>query len=245
MKKQPVILAIETSLQNGSLSIYLGENQIASYAGGSNDGPRRKVGRSEELLEILSGLLKENNLQQKDLDLIAVSVGPGSFTGIRVGVATAQALAFALNRPCFGVPILEALAKAAADTGYNTKEYKKTGDIITVVPSGRDGIFWQIFSRKGEGRDVKPQAGTMEDLFQIVGTGDLEHPTIIFEPGIFKKVETDFRELSKREAIILCASDNASEYIALFSFDLFSKPDFISSPLKAQYLLEVEIGKPK
>lgn len=68
---------------------------------------------SERLLPLIESALRATSLEVSDMDAVAVSVGPGSFTGIRIGVATANALALAANLPVIEVMTLEALALAA------------------------------------------------------------------------------------------------------------------------------------
>jgi len=68
---------------------------------------------SERLLQIIDTLFDLTGLARESLDLLAVSVGPGSFTGLRVGISTAQGLAFALDKPLAGVPTLEVVASQA------------------------------------------------------------------------------------------------------------------------------------
>ncbi|MEK9156407.1 MAG: tRNA (adenosine(37)-N6)-threonylcarbamoyltransferase complex dimerization subunit type 1 TsaB [Patescibacteria group bacterium] len=64
--------------------------------------------QSEELLEKIDGLLREKAVNQKSLDAIVVNPGPGSFTGVRIGVTTANFLAYGLNIPVLGLNLTEA-----------------------------------------------------------------------------------------------------------------------------------------
>lgn len=74
---------------------------------------------SERLLETVEWVLGEAQLQMSDIDVLAVSIGPGSFTGVRVGVAAWKGLACALQRPLVGVPTLDAMSRLwQARDGY-------------------------------------------------------------------------------------------------------------------------------
>lgn len=65
---------------------------------------------SQTLMPMIQGLLQNTRISTKDVDLFAVSTGPGSFTGIRIGVASIKGLAFPLDKPCVGVSALESMA---------------------------------------------------------------------------------------------------------------------------------------
>ena len=73
-------------------------------------------GHAEHLMAVIEAALKASGTGYRDLDAIAVTIGPGSFTGLRVGVSTARGLALALKIPAIGVTTLEALAAEAAAT---------------------------------------------------------------------------------------------------------------------------------
>ncbi|TIR96638.1 MAG: tRNA (adenosine(37)-N6)-threonylcarbamoyltransferase complex dimerization subunit type 1 TsaB, partial [Mesorhizobium sp.] len=72
-------------------------------------------GHAEHLMAVIEAALKASGIGYQGLDAVAVSIGPGSFTGLRVGVSTARGLALALKIPAIGVTTLEALAAEAAN----------------------------------------------------------------------------------------------------------------------------------
>lgn len=73
---------------------------------------------SRVILKMIDGLLKSCRLGLSDIDLFAVSVGPGSFTGLRVGIATVKGFSTALDKPVSGIPTLEAFAGRVSHTPY-------------------------------------------------------------------------------------------------------------------------------
>ncbi len=83
----------------------------------------------EELLPRIDGLLRSRDLRPPDLGAISVGTGPGAFTGLRVGLATAKGLAFALGRPIVGVPTRVALLEAARAAGAREP-------IVLLLPAG-------------------------------------------------------------------------------------------------------------
>ena len=96
---------------------------------------------SEILLPMAEDLLKEARLSFKEIDGYAVTVGPGSFTGIRIGVATVKGLAFGKEKPCFGISSLEGLA-------YNLKGLR--GIFVPVLDCRRNECYTALFSSDGE-----------------------------------------------------------------------------------------------
>ena len=98
------ILAIETATIAASAAI-LDENKLhgETYTD-------YKLKHSEKLLPLVEDLLRDLRLSMADMDLFAVSAGPGSFTGLRIGAATAKAFSHACQKPLMGVSTLEALA---------------------------------------------------------------------------------------------------------------------------------------
>ena len=110
------ILAIETTGAFASVALMKDDKIIGHVSG--ND----RFSHLQNLMPQVETVIKENKLSIGDIDLIAVSNGPGSFTGIRIGVSTARALSQILDIPCVAVPSLDALALRGA-------EYAK-GDIL-------------------------------------------------------------------------------------------------------------------
>lgn len=104
-----IVLALETATRDGSVALARDEVVIASARGeGSRPHAARLPGDALALLDPLG-------LTLRDVDVFAVCLGPGAFTGLRVGIASAQGLAFATGRPIIGISALDALAVAALD----------------------------------------------------------------------------------------------------------------------------------
>lgn len=94
-------------------------------------------------------LCKDTGIQLKDMDAIAVTMGPGSYTGLRVGLASAKGLAFALNKPLIGLSTLSLLAKAAF--GHLTKTgnallNEKQLQVFSMIDARRMEIFGAIYN---------------------------------------------------------------------------------------------------
>ncbi len=101
---KPKILAVDTSSQIGSVALCQGESLVAEVLLNSHST------HSETLLNQIDLLLDKVGWRLADLDLLAAATGPGSFTGLRIGVATIKGLAQVLEKPVVGVSTLEMLA---------------------------------------------------------------------------------------------------------------------------------------
>ncbi len=100
----PVLLALETSGDVCGLALFRDSVLLAEY------NFRHSMHLSEHLLDILDALLKQFGLTLKDVSVYAVGIGPGSFTGTRMGVMTAKMFAYLENKPLYGIDSLTALA---------------------------------------------------------------------------------------------------------------------------------------
>ena len=135
MSATPIILSLETATLGGSVFLGRGSVQLAMR----NGDPQ--VSQSASLLTDINDSLEEAGVALRDVDLFACAAGPGSFTGLRIGIATLKALAASLKRPCVGVPTLQAIAHAAG----------RSSTTVAVLPAGRGEVFAQLFSVSEDG----------------------------------------------------------------------------------------------
>jgi tRNA threonylcarbamoyladenosine biosynthesis protein TsaB len=124
------ILAIDTCLDACSVAVCADGRVLAAA---SEPMPR---GHQERLAPLAEAMMAAAHLAFKDLGRVAVTVGPGSFTGLRVGLAFAKGLALALDIPCVGIGTLEALAETAGGGG---------GLVGAVIDAHRGQVYLQIF----------------------------------------------------------------------------------------------------
>jgi tRNA threonylcarbamoyladenosine biosynthesis protein TsaB len=127
------VLALDTTTRSGSVAL-IDDRRIESERGG--DATRTHAERLPQ--EILS-LLADRQLSTPDIDLFAVASGPGSFTGLRVGIATVQGLALVHGRRVVGVSALEALAQVAG------KELAQGSLVGAWMDAGRAEVFSALY----------------------------------------------------------------------------------------------------
>lgn len=128
-----VLLAIETSGELCSVALF-------------NEGKTTYLERREKnvhaaaLTGLINELLKDNHIYMKDLDAICVSMGPGSYTGLRVGVSTAKGLCYALDRPLIAIGTLDAMAN-----GFRMEYGFNPGFICPMIDAKRMEVYTQVF----------------------------------------------------------------------------------------------------
>lgn len=104
------LLAIDSSGMVASVAVLSEEKLIGEYT------INNKKTHSQTLLPMIDEMMKMIGMEPEELDAIAIAAGPGSFTGLRIGSATAKGLAFALKKPIVSVPTLEAIAYNVVDS---------------------------------------------------------------------------------------------------------------------------------
>ena len=142
---------------------------------------------SERIISLIDRLLTETALTRRDIDCIAVAVGPGSFTGLRVGISTAQGLAFALDRPVIGVPSLEILARQAIPAEH----------ICPMLEAGKGQVYTCLFAATRQGVLEKTISETVIEAGAWAQT--ISGTTLFTGPGA----------LRYRDRILHCYSDTA------------------------------------
>ena len=103
------ILALDSTAKTSSVAVLEDESLLGLFSANIQNT------HSETLLPMVKSLLDSLKLTNDDIDLYAVSEGPGSFTGVRIGAATVKGLAFGRNKPCVGVSTIEALYENLSD----------------------------------------------------------------------------------------------------------------------------------
>lgn len=129
------ILALDSSGPNCSVSLVEDEKVIANF--NLNNG----ITHSETLVPLIDELFKFSKMSINEVDAFACSIGPGSFTGLRIGIATIKGFALSLNKPVISVPTLHSLA-------YNVPYFD--GIVCTVLDARNDNVYSALFNVKGK-----------------------------------------------------------------------------------------------
>ena len=149
-----LILALESSAKAASVALMEDESLIAQYSQCCG------LTHSRTLLPMVEDMLKNTEKKIADVDLIAVAHGPGSFTGIRIGVSTVKGLAWASDKKCVGVSTLEAMAWHGVSAG---------GLICPVMDARRSQVYNALFETDGDGRPVRLTEDRAVSLAELAG----------------------------------------------------------------------------
>jgi len=191
-----IILAIESAIGGGSISLLSDGSEIAHWVGKSD------VSKAEELLVNIDSLLKENNIHRKEIDMIAVSAGPGSFTGIRIGIATALGLKNGLGITMSSQSALKAMTYLQTE-----------GKITAAIPMGRNAVCLQSFQKNAEHIDTLDEPHTMqEDTFLSLPQNDAATSYILHAALYEKAVQSvNIKDFGSNIAFVigvLCRSES-------------------------------------
>lgn len=202
---EPITLAIESAVAGGSLSIVRGGVEIAGWVG---DGG---VSRAEDLLPNISYLLETSGVKKDEITKVAVSTGPGSYTGIRIGIATALGLKTGLNIPCVGLPVTEAMRVVSF----------RGGNVVTAIPMGRNDVAYQEF---GAERSLSaPKLTIFKEFLKLVRS--YEKYEIVAEPSLYTRLlESDIDA-----SALASTGDNLAYYVGLGASKV--EPSKILEPL--------------
>ncbi len=159
-----IVLALDTCLDACSVAVWV-DGRVAA----SGSEPMRR-GHQERLAVMAEAVMAQARLAFSDLDRVGVTVGPGSFTGLRVGLAFAKGLGLALERPVVGVGVLEALAHGVGE-----------GFVAAVIDARRDQVYLQAFDgdRALMAPDVLPVDTAAARLAELYAGG----PAALVGPG--------------------------------------------------------------
>lgn len=142
------ILAIDTSTTHSSCAVMNDNNIVGDFS------INQSMSHNEILLVMVDEMLKKLNIDIEDIDLFVAVTGPGSFTGIRIGVTVVKALAMALNKPIVAVNTLEALS-----FGVFTDKKK-----IPLIDARGERVYYGVYEGINNKNIVAPALLTIDEL---------------------------------------------------------------------------------
>ncbi len=181
------ILSIDTSTVSASVAVMSEEKLHGLYY------TNYKLKHSEKLLPLVDGMLGEIGMKLSDMDAFAVTVGPGSFTGLRIGAATIKAYAYALQRPVIPVSTLEALS-------YSQPHFD--GIICPILDAQRNQVYTALFEN-GEGNVIRlteDMSIALRELTDILLNEYAGRKVIFLGDGVYK-FKDELKDILKEKAV--------------------------------------------
>ncbi len=162
------VLAVETSTMLGGVAV------IDDSAGLVAEVRLNvKSTHSERLMTEIDHVLKQSGLEISEIDVFAVSIGPGSFTGLRIGLSTVKGFSFATGKPIVAVPTLEALAWSLPYCRY---------PVCTLLDARKKEVYAALFLWEGKGfvRIIDEVSININKLLEKIGANDTPGENVLF-----------------------------------------------------------------
>ncbi len=220
-----IVLNLETATTNCSVSIARDGKNLSLI-----EEDHARYSHSEQLHLFIERSMEEAKVELKDLDAVAVSKGPGSYTGLRIGVSTAKGLCYALDIPLISVDTLESMAcSVSVESGY----------IIPLLDARRMEVYAAVFDHTG--KLIKPTWAEVVDENSFSEFINQE-PVHLLGNGSIK-----CRELLRGADLkYLPELVPSAKTMAILSYDAFSKKTFENTAyFEPFYLKDFIVTKPK
>lgn len=219
-----VILNIETSGKNCSVALAENDELLLLKEVRSD-----KFVHAEQLHFLISNLLKDADLSPAMLDAVAISEGPGSYTGLRIGLATAKGLAYTLAIPLIALPTLRIMANGALKNHASTH-------LVPMIDARRMEVYVAVYDRK-----LNPIKEVESVVVDSAFAGNyLTENAVVFGDGGEKCTEFI------GDADYLPALEPSASFMVGLSAKEFKDENFVDlAYFEPNYLKEFQAGKPK
>ena len=230
-----MILCLETSTAVCSVALVENGNVIALRE--SLDGQNH----AEKITVFIDEVMKEANVSYRDLDAVATSMGPGSYTGLRIGVSTAKGLCYAMEKPLIAIDTLSAMAYGFKD--YKTtrlQDYKLGSILCPMIDARRMEVYTAFFNDKLERTSETEALVVDENSFMDMKQS---HHLYLFGDGADKLAS--LFENDERITVVEKFHCSAS-YMAKLADEAFKNNDFVDTAyFEPFYLKNFVPGMPK
>jgi tRNA threonylcarbamoyladenosine biosynthesis protein TsaB len=208
-----LVLALDTTTSSGSCALARGNRVVCEQV---NDAPNA---HAEHLPSDLMSLLERAGIVLPQIDLFAVATGPGSFTGLRIGIATMQGLAFAEGKPLVGISGFDALARIAG-----------SGRVATWVDAWRGEVFAALYEN---GLELDSPVVSRPELLLELLRGS---PTLFIGDGARAHAETIRRVLGESAGLAEPPAPPLAGTIAILAGDASRTGDHPPHAIRPLYV---------
>ena len=220
-----IILSIETATTNCSVSL---SKEGETFA--LQEDYNKQYSHAERLHVFIEEILKKNAIDKSEINAIAVSKGPGSYTGLRIGVSAAKGLCYALDVPLISIPTLKSLAyQVQTDSGV----------IVSMLDARRMEVYAEVFNNTYKTiRPIKAEILTDQSYSDYLESG------IVYFIG--NGVEKTKEIITHSNAIFIDDKLPSANNMSLLAFDKYKKNDIEDvAYFEPYYLKDFVALKPK
>ena len=224
-----IILLLETATESCSVALSSGNKIIAEkYI-------NEPKSHASLLAKYTQDILVENNITIQDCSAVAVSEGPGSYTGLRVGVSCAKGVCYGANKPLIAVGTLDTIAQCAIDNGLTDDD---TYLIVPMIDARRMEVYTASFNSKGEAISKTEAVILNEDSFKE----ELEKGKVLFTGNGAEK----FKTLVNHPNAIFAEQLPHATGMRVIAAECLNKKEFKDAAyFEPFYLKDFVAGKPK
>lgn len=233
-------LAIDSSQEICTIALGQGQQVLVEYHF------HHKMNLLQRILQVIDIVLDDARKRPSDLDGIIISLGPGSFTGLRIGVTVAKSLSYTLQKPIAGVPTLDAIARGVANTA--------TELVCPMIFARANEVYWSLYDASGEVRledyEVSPINQVMESVARrgvsvtFCGTGATKNQEAIHHHfGAAAVISKPWADFARGAALLEIGSGRMKNGGADNAMTL--APMYIKKPTPVVRLETGEFEKPK
>lgn len=199
------ILAIDTTTKKATVALNLDDNIYIDEAD-------NEITHSEKLLPLLDEVLNKANIKLKDIDLFAITLGPGSFTGVRIGIATVKAIAKVTNKKIFGTTSLELLALDGIKKVNFTPKY-----VLSLMDAKNTRAYYNLYRYENDKLTSLDFAGNdyVKDILDAVEKMHLDNLLITTDNNSFNVPNAVISKLDLKNIFDLDLNSTLYDYLNL------------------------------
>jgi tRNA threonylcarbamoyladenosine biosynthesis protein TsaB len=194
----PLILNIDTATEHASICISRGGTVIAMVESSEQKN------HASFVQPAIRQVLQENHLSLADIDAVAVTIGPGSYTGLRVGLASAKGICYALNKPLLAINTLQVMAQAALDDcRLNQLDITAETLFCPLIDARRMEVFTALYNSSLQ--EIEAPHALIVDAFSFQLL--YQYQQVVFSGSGYQKIKAF---LSNPNAVYAAIQHNAS-----------------------------------
>lgn len=199
------ILAIDTTTKKASVALKTNNDIYTAEID-------NEITHSEKLLPLLDETLRRYNLTLKNIDLFATTLGPGSFTGVRIGIATLKAIAKITNKKVFGTTSLELLALDGIKKAHFKPKY-----ILSLMDARNSRVYYNLYKYAAGSLTSIEFSGNdyVQDVLQNINEMNLDDLLVVIDKNDISLEDVVIADLDLRNIFNLDMSKNLYDYLTL------------------------------